>query len=259
MGSRARPPRRLPGRDAAARADRDARRSGPHAALADGALHTRARARAGRDRGARRARRALASTLSARMEQEGRTVALVLSAFSVPWSGPELDDLPLPEVEGPEPGREAGTAERFGLPPFTQHIVLQPRFQGMPLTGERRPMEVGGWLGLAEPRPLDHLALAFFSDALLPSPFMATGEPAAAPTIDLTVHFRSSLRRPRGSARALLRAGLVQARTRGLLRGGRRDLGRRRDRARAVAPARDPAAADPLGSPHARLHSQVHR
>jgi hypothetical protein len=57
-------------------------------------------------------------------------------------------------------------------------------------------MEVGAWVGLAEARPIDALSLAFFSDALIPAPFMATGEPAAAPTIDLTVHFRSSM--PRG-------------------------------------------------------------
>src|SRR6201999_1412390 len=35
----------------------------------------------------------------------------------------------------------------------------------------------------------------FFSDALIPSPFMALGAPAAAPTIDLTVHFRTPMPR----------------------------------------------------------------
>lgn len=133
------------------------------------------------------------STLSARLEQGGRLMALALAAFSVPWSGQEIDDLPLPDVEPADAEREAGTAIRFGAPPFTRHLVMQPRFDGAPLTGERRAMELGAWLGLAEPRPLDALALAFFSDALIPSPFMATGEPAAAPTIDLTVHFRTAI------------------------------------------------------------------
>jgi acyl-CoA thioesterase len=133
------------------------------------------------------------STLSARMEQDGRLLALVLAAFSVPWTGQELDDLPLPDVAPPDPEREAGTAVKFGAPAFTRHLVMQPRFQGPPLTGERRAMELGAWLGLAEARPIDAPALAFFSDALIPSPFMATAEPAAAPTIDLTVHFRASL------------------------------------------------------------------
>ena len=98
------------------------------------------------------------STLSARLEQDGRLMALVLGAFSVPWQAPEVDDLPLPDVEGPDPDRQAGTAVRFGAPPFTKHLILQPRFRGAPLSGERRPMELGAWVGLAEPRPLDALA-----------------------------------------------------------------------------------------------------
>jgi acyl-coenzyme A thioesterase PaaI-like protein len=136
------------------------------------------------------------STLSGRMEQDGRLMALVLAAFSVPWEAPEIDDLPMPDVEGPDVERRAGTARQFGAPPFTEHLVMQPRFQGPPLTGERRPMELGAWVGLAEERPVDALSVAFFTDALIPTPFMATGAPAAAPTIDLTVHFRQSLPRP---------------------------------------------------------------
>lgn len=140
------------------------------------------------------------STLSARMEQDGRVVALVLSAFSVPWTGPEIDDLPLPDVLPADPEREVGTGMVRGGPLFTRHMVMQPRLSDPPPAGERRAMEVGAWVGLAEARPLDAPALAFFSDALIPSPFMATGEPAAAPTIDLTVHFRASLPRGRHGA-----------------------------------------------------------
>jgi len=135
------------------------------------------------------------STMSARMEQDGRLLALVLAAFSVPWTGPEIRDLPLPAVEPAGPEREPSRAHEHGAPQFTRHLVMEPRLSGPPLTGERRAMEVGSWIGLAEARPLDAPALAFFSDALIPSPFMATGEPAAAPTIDLTVHFRVSLPR----------------------------------------------------------------
>ena len=135
------------------------------------------------------------STLSARMEQDGRLLALVLSAFSVPWTGPEIDDLPLPDVEPPDAVREAGTAVARGAPLFTRHLVMQPRLSDPPPDGQRRRMEVGAWVGLAEARPIDALSLAFFSDALIPAPFMATGEPAAAPTIDLTVHFRTSMPR----------------------------------------------------------------
>ena len=127
------------------------------------------------------------STLSARLEQDGALIALVLAAFSVPWSAPELSDLPLPQVEPAEASRDAGTLRAHGAPPFTSHLVLQPRIGSFPFTGSEQPMEIGGWLGLAEPRPIDALSLAFFSDALF--------SPATSPTVDLTIHFRASLPR----------------------------------------------------------------
>jgi hypothetical protein len=59
-------------------------------------------------------------------------------------------------------------------------------------------MEIGGWLGLAEPRAIDPLSLAFFSDALFPPPFvrLRPEQRVVAPTIDLTVHFRTTTPRP---------------------------------------------------------------
>jgi acyl-CoA thioesterase len=135
------------------------------------------------------------STTSARVEQDGRLIALALAAFSVPWRGPEIAQLPLPDVAPPEPLRVAGTARSFGAPPFTDHLVMQPRFQPPRFDGEVRPMELGAWLGLAEARPVDALTLAFLSDALLPTPFVAIASPTPAPTIDLTVHFRVAMPR----------------------------------------------------------------
>jgi acyl-CoA thioesterase len=134
------------------------------------------------------------STLSARMEQDGTLIALVLSAFSVAWDAPELSDLKMPNVPGPDPTREAGTLEQLGAPPFTRNLVMQPRIGGRPFAASEQPMEIGGWLGLAQPRPIDPLSLAFFSDALFPPPFVRLGaeERVVAPTIDLTVHFRTT-------------------------------------------------------------------
>ncbi|HEV2922742.1 MAG TPA: thioesterase family protein [Solirubrobacteraceae bacterium] len=132
------------------------------------------------------------STLSARMEQDGRLIALVLSAFSVAWNAPELSDLKMPNVPGPDAAREAGTLEKLGAPPFTRHLVMQPRIGGTPFAASAQPMEIGGWLGLAQRRPIDALSLAFFSDALFPPPFvrLQADERVVAPTIDLTIHFR---------------------------------------------------------------------
>jgi len=129
------------------------------------------------------------STLSARMERDGSLIALALAAFSVPWIAPEIMELEMPRVPPPDPTREPGTPMAHTAP-FTRHIVLQPRMGTNPFAGSEQPMEIGGWLGLAQPRPIDALSLAFFSDALFPPPFTRLTEPAVSPTVDLTVHFR---------------------------------------------------------------------
>ena len=160
------------------------------------------------------------STLSARMEQDGKLIALVLAAFSVPWSAPEIAELPLPDVAAQDPERKPGAPLFKGAPPFTKHLVIQPRIGAIPFAGADAPMEIGSWLGLAEPRPVDALSLAFFSDALFSPPFIRLTEPATTPTIDLTIHFRKPLAPatetdlPRGVRDELcfarFRSGLVQ-------------------------------------------------
>jgi hypothetical protein len=96
-------------------------------------------------------------------------------------------------------------------------MVLQPRFGAMPFSGSAQPMEVGGWIGLAEERPLDAPAIAFFSDALFSPPFVRLHEPGTSPTIDLTIHFRTPLPHPVEAERG----DLCLARfTTGLLREG---------------------------------------
>jgi acyl-CoA thioesterase len=79
-------------------------------------------------------------------------------------------------------------------PEFARQIVLQPRMQGRPFSGSEQPMAIRAWMGLVEPRPIDALSLAFFSDALIPAPYMRMREWSAVPTVDLTVHFRARMR-----------------------------------------------------------------
>ena len=134
------------------------------------------------------------STLSARMEQNGELIAIVLAAFSTPWGGPEISDVRMPDVEPPDPSREGIRLIERGGPEFAHHIVLQPRMEGSVFGEGEQAMQVRSWIGLAEPRPIDALSLAFFSDALIPAPYMRMSEPAAVPTVDLTVHFRERLR-----------------------------------------------------------------
>ncbi|HTU78057.1 MAG TPA: thioesterase family protein [Solirubrobacteraceae bacterium] len=133
------------------------------------------------------------STLSARMHQGERLIALVLGAFSLPWSGPEISEVKAPDVPPPDPSREGLKLVEHG-PEFAHHIVLQPRIEGRPFSGVEQPMAIRGWMGLVEPRAIDALSLAFFSDALIPAPYMRMREWSAVPTVDLTVHFRARMR-----------------------------------------------------------------
>jgi acyl-CoA thioesterase len=155
------------------------------------------------------------STLSARMEQDGVLVALALAAFSVAWDAPHIAELPMPDVAGPDAERETGIALVAGAPAFTRHLILQRRIGAAPFQGADAPMEIGSWLGLAEPRPIDALSLAFFSDALFSPPFIRLTDPSTTPTIDLTIHFRTPMPRsaepdPDELCFARFRSGLIQ-------------------------------------------------
>jgi acyl-CoA thioesterase len=134
------------------------------------------------------------STLSARMLRDGSTIALALAAFSTPWSAPEINEVRMPDVAPVDPAREDG-APHPQAPGFTRHLRIVPRIGAAPFSGSPEPMELGAWLALAEPRPLDAISLAFLSDAMLPAPFPRLSEPAVSPTVDLTVHFRATMPR----------------------------------------------------------------
>ncbi len=133
------------------------------------------------------------STLSARMEQAGRTTALALAAFSVPWRAPEANELSMPELGQPDEERISTPKLFKGAPEFTSHLVMQPRVGAVPFAGSGAPMRIGGWIGLPEQRPVDALSLALFCDAWFPPSFIALDSPAISPTIDLTIHFRQSM------------------------------------------------------------------
>ncbi len=195
------------------------------------------------------------STLSARMERDGSLIALALAAFSVPWSAPEVAELPMPDVGAPDPVRETGRLLHPAAPPFTQHLVMQPRIGAVPFQGSEHPMEIGAWLGLAEPRPIDALSLAFFSDALFSPPFIRMSEAGTSAhhrPHDPLPHADAAYERRRGGPRgALLRALPLGPDARRVLRRGRRDLGSRWHGAGAVASTRHhAAAAEQVGSAH---------
>jgi acyl-CoA thioesterase len=130
------------------------------------------------------------STLSARMEQNGKLMALALAAFSVPWRAPDAGEIPMPDL-APADDERRSTPKLFkGAPEFTNQLVMQVRVGAMPFAGSGAPMKIGGWIGFPEERPVDAPALALFCDAWFPPSFIGLSEPAISPTVDLTIHFR---------------------------------------------------------------------
>jgi acyl-CoA thioesterase len=133
------------------------------------------------------------TTVTARLEQDGKLIALGLGAFSTPWESPLLDDAPIPRVEPPDDERPpARLPDRDDAPPFTEKLTMQWRFGDPPFTGSAHG-ETGGWLALREPRPVDALAVCVLADAWFPAPWPRLQALAPAPTVDLTVHFRAPL------------------------------------------------------------------
>ena len=146
-----------------------------------------------------RAGRSLTSA-SARLEQEGKPLALALAAFSTPWEGPLLSELEMPEVAAPAPEEaDVRTLPGARRPPFLDLLAMHGRF-GPPAFSRADRAEVGGWLGLREERPVDALAVTLLADAWFPAPWTRLRALAPAPTIDMTVHFRAPLPLPDGGA-----------------------------------------------------------
>jgi acyl-CoA thioesterase len=71
-------------------------------------------------------------------------------------------------------------------------LPVVPELGPWPFTGSEEP-RTGGWLQLAEDRPLDAALVVALADAWFPTAFTRLDGPAAAPTIDLTVHVRAAL------------------------------------------------------------------
>ena len=127
------------------------------------------------------------TAVSLRFEQGGRTMALALGALAV-WRQEGLDHIATrpPEVPRPEELEPVDPAST-GLPAFIANYDWRFAAGG---DGAR----VGGWIRTAQPRPIDHIGIAAFSDAFFPAVFPLLGTyDAFAPTIDLTIHFRAPL------------------------------------------------------------------
>lgn len=133
------------------------------------------------------------TSFSARMEQDGRTIALALAAFSAPWTSVEYSDIAMPEVPPPDDAPEVPTQDL--APRFFRNFEARWAVGDPPFTRSDRALS-GGWIRLAEPRVIEPVALAAIADGWVPSVFPKLSRPVTVPTVDLTVHFRRTLPLP---------------------------------------------------------------
>ena len=129
------------------------------------------------------------ATLSARMLQGDRLVAIAIGAFSPPWPGPEHSEVEMPDVP---PASELRPLEDDRFPEFMSNYDMRWAMGARPFSGAEEAL-AGGWIRTASPRQVDAAFVAAASDAFVPPIFATLERPAAAPTIDLTIHFRESL------------------------------------------------------------------
>lgn len=127
------------------------------------------------------------STLRARVVQDGRACILALAAFAGDFTEVQRFTAPMPDVAPPE------AIEPWVVRPDQPSIAHRIEFRGaigpLPFT-EADVALSGGWMRMHQPQPLDAPALALYADAWLPAAFTRLDALAAAPTIDLTIHFR---------------------------------------------------------------------
>jgi acyl-CoA thioesterase len=134
------------------------------------------------------------TSLSARLVQQGRTIATALAAFSTDRSGPEFVDPVMPVVPPPEeldvPGFDS-SLPASAIPTMVERYEQRWAIGNRPFTGGDEALG-GGWIRLAEPRPIDAAVLAAYSDAWMPVMFTRVAGAWGITTVDLTVHIRSA-------------------------------------------------------------------
>lgn len=134
------------------------------------------------------------TTVSARLIQNDKPVVIGIGAFGSAFRDDDtFQDAVMPTVPPPA-----------DCPQMPQSVEIDQRFELRralgpdPFSGGKEA-RIGGWSRLEEPRVGDALLIAILTDAWWPSLFTRLSDKkvaGGAPTVDLTVHFRSPLPHP---------------------------------------------------------------
>ncbi len=129
-----------------------------------------------------------ATSCSARMIQDGKTVVIGLCVLTGDYEGDEEWTLAPPDVPPPEEADVIAVDENF--PKLFQQLEMRGLFGSAPFTGGEEAV-TGGWLRTRGDSGMTPELLCFYTDAWWPAPFSVMTRPLAAPTLELTMHFRT--------------------------------------------------------------------
>lgn len=136
------------------------------------------------------------TTVSGRLVQGRRTVAVALATFGVDRDGYEHQGAHMPEVPAPEDclTRDAAHA-RGAMPPMLAQLDMRWAVGPPPFSGDRSDTAIAGcWIRSASRRNADDAFVTLLCDAVTPAIFSVV-EPGdgltAVPTVELTIHFRN--------------------------------------------------------------------
>jgi acyl-CoA thioesterase len=131
-------------------------------------------------------------TVSLRLQQGGKPVALGLAAVVASRPSPALREATMPGVpRWSELEVSRFLSEHVGelAPPFALQLEYRHCLGPEPLSGGDEAI-TGGWLRFHDGRPVDLPAAAMLMDAWWPAAWSRLRSVPRTPTIDLTLHFR---------------------------------------------------------------------
>lgn len=130
-----------------------------------------------------------ATTASVRMTQGGKETCIALCVLGGIFESAAEWSSPAPEVP---PAESVEPMDTSAIPPrIFEQLEMRMLFGGIPFTGDDDGL-AGGWLRTKLPSPLEPELIAMYTDAWWPAPFARLNGPVLAPTLDLTIHFRST-------------------------------------------------------------------
>ena len=130
------------------------------------------------------------SNARAQIIQGGSVIASAMAALGGQWASIEWDRTAMPDVRPPE---ECPVLWTDGATSALHHNYTYRRAIGGPVRSGGMHPESGGWVNLADPRPVDAALAAGLADTWPPTPFMMISVPIKFPTIDLTVQLLAPL------------------------------------------------------------------